>query len=245
MYEYESRIGFSRCDVYKRLTLAGLIDMFQDCSTFQSEDIGFGFDVLEKQNLAWVINYWELDVEELPHLCDRVIVGTFPYDINTFFAYRNFYMKDDEGRFIVKANTFWTLLDMKKCIPARIGNDLRYAYELETKLDMNYSSRKVEIPTGEDVKTVIGDRIIISGTYLDSNNHVNNGSYVKIALEAAQKEALPETIKSLRIDYRKQAVLGDIIVPVVYISGYRTVVSLTDGADIIYSVMEIKASNKE
>ena len=50
MYEYESRIGFSRCDVYKRLTLAGLIDMFQDCSTFQSEDIGFGFDVLEKQN---------------------------------------------------------------------------------------------------------------------------------------------------------------------------------------------------
>lgn len=244
MYEYESRIGFSRCDVHKRLTIAGLIDMFQDCSTFQSEDIGFGFDVLEKQDMAWVIIYWEINVEKMPYLCDGVTVGTFPYKIDGYFAHRNFYMKDSDGELIVKANTLWTLLNMKKGTPARISKELRNAYDLGEKLDMTYSSRKVEIPEGEETAITEGERIVISPLHLDSNNHVNNGRYVKISLEAAQNAGAPEQIESLRIDYRKQAVLGDILVPKVYRCGSSTVVALTDGADIIYSVMEIKCCSQ-
>ena len=57
MYEYKKRIGFSECDTDRRLSVTALIDAFQDCSTFQSEDSGVGFDVLQKENLVWVINY--------------------------------------------------------------------------------------------------------------------------------------------------------------------------------------------
>ena len=52
--------------------VTGLIDAFQDCSTFQSEDAHVGFDVLEAMNLVWVVNYWEVQIEKLPKLCDRV-----------------------------------------------------------------------------------------------------------------------------------------------------------------------------
>lgn len=239
MYEYESRIGFSQCDANKRITMAGIIDMFQDCSTFQSEDIGFGFDVLEKQNMAWVIINWELNVLSLPHLCDRVTVGTYPYDIKGFFARRNFYMKNDKGEIIIKANTLWTLLDMEKMTPVKIWKELKDAYVIEEKLDMTYSSRKVEIPEGEGISLQRGEKVIIAPHHLDSNKHVNNGQYVKIALEAAEKDSEEMEFDSLRIDYRKQAVLGDEIVPLVYRSDRKTVVALTDGADEIYSVMEI------
>ena len=44
MYEYDIRVGYSRVDEEKKLSIAGLIDLFQDCSTFQSEDLGIGFD---------------------------------------------------------------------------------------------------------------------------------------------------------------------------------------------------------
>ena len=47
MYEYDKRIGFSECGTDRRLTITALIDAFQDCSTFQSEDSGVGFDVLK------------------------------------------------------------------------------------------------------------------------------------------------------------------------------------------------------
>jgi len=100
MYEYKNRIGFSQCDYKKRLMLSELIDIFQDCSTFQSEDVGAGFDFLTEKGLAWVINYWELDIERLPMLCEWVTVGTFPYGMRGFLADRNFYLKDEEGNWL-------------------------------------------------------------------------------------------------------------------------------------------------
>ena len=40
MYTFESRVRFSEADHTELLTLPGLVNYFQDCSTFQSEDIG-------------------------------------------------------------------------------------------------------------------------------------------------------------------------------------------------------------
>ena len=39
MYQFQSRIRYSEVDSEGRLTMASLINYFQDCSTFQSEDL--------------------------------------------------------------------------------------------------------------------------------------------------------------------------------------------------------------
>jgi hypothetical protein len=51
-------------------------------------------------------------------------------------------------------------------------------------------------------------------------------------------EAEEETVSSLRIDYRKQAVLNDMIFPVVYENGNEKVVSLNDSEGKAYSVSQ-------
>ena len=102
-YEYSDRISFSRCDINNRLSITSLIDAFQDASIFQSEDAGVGMEMLRSHSLLWVLNYWEIEVERLPGLCDRVTVGTYPYGFKSFMGYRNFYLKDEEGNYIVKA----------------------------------------------------------------------------------------------------------------------------------------------
>ena len=43
--EYDS----SEADHTELLTLPGLVNYFQDCSTFQSEDIGYGRGITEKK----------------------------------------------------------------------------------------------------------------------------------------------------------------------------------------------------
>ena len=40
MYEFNSRVRYSEIDHHGTLTLPALINYFQDCSTFQSEDCG-------------------------------------------------------------------------------------------------------------------------------------------------------------------------------------------------------------
>ncbi|MBP5310150.1 MAG: acyl-[acyl-carrier-protein] thioesterase [Lachnospiraceae bacterium] len=235
MYEYKIRIGFSDCDTNKTFTLTSLIDAFQDCSTFQSEDLGVGFDVLTQNNLVWVINYWELNILRLPKLCDYVTVGTYPYDFKGCFGFRNFYMKDEKDEYIVKANSMWTLVDTISSRPSKAPQFISQAYELEQKLDMTYNPRKVLIPESNDVLTLEKDPIHIQLHHLDSNHHVNNGQYVKLAMSALGEE---ENIASLRIDYRKQAHLGDTIYPVVYKTDNKSIVALYDENKSAFSVAE-------
>lgn len=51
-YSFESRVRYSECDETGRLSLVSTIDYLQDCSTFQSEELGQGFASLEARHLA-------------------------------------------------------------------------------------------------------------------------------------------------------------------------------------------------
>ena len=52
MYEFDSRVRYSEIDHTGNMTLPALINYFQDCSTFQSEDIGLGTEVLKAKKKA-------------------------------------------------------------------------------------------------------------------------------------------------------------------------------------------------
>ena len=79
MYSFDSRIRYSECDSQARLTLAALMNYFQDASTFQSEILGVGGEYLQENNLVWVLSSWQIVVDRYPRLCEEVEIGTFPY----------------------------------------------------------------------------------------------------------------------------------------------------------------------
>ncbi len=56
MYTFKSRIRYSEVDSEAKLTLESLIDYFQDCSTFQTQDGPASMEYLRKENMAWVLN---------------------------------------------------------------------------------------------------------------------------------------------------------------------------------------------
>ena len=74
MYTFESRIRYSETDSEGKLTMASLIDYFQDVTIFQSEDIGKGVDYLKEQHLVWVLSAWQIVVERYPKLCEKVTI---------------------------------------------------------------------------------------------------------------------------------------------------------------------------
>ena len=46
MYSFESRIRYSEVDQNQELSVTGIINYLQDCSTFQSEDLNLGITYL-------------------------------------------------------------------------------------------------------------------------------------------------------------------------------------------------------
>ena len=237
MYSFDTRVGFSRTDSNRIMTIEAIVDCFQDCSCFQSEHLGIGFDYLDSLNMVWILNSWQIEIKEYPHFYDKIKVATFPYDFRGFFGYRNFFIENESGEKIVIANSVWTLMDWEKMCPTRLTPLIMERYQKEERLPMNYESRKIILPKEGEAKIVRRESIQIKKYHLDSNPHVNNGQYIRIALESLEKEI---KIKNLRADYRKQALLNDYVVPLIYEKNGVYTIALCDEEDRPYALIEVE-----
>ena len=235
MYTFKDRVRYSETDKDKNLTLIGVLNYFQDCSTFQSEDLGVGLDYLRSMGCFWVLNYWQIDVYELPKLCDEITIGTLPYSCGGFLGHRNFFMDDAKGKRLAEAYTLWTYLNIETSKPSHVPDEVRNAYGNDEKLDMEYEPRKISFP--KDSKTDTLEPFRVEPWHLDANEHVNNGQYVQMAFERLRPSF---RIDRLRAEYRMQAKLGDMIYPVSYISNGYSAISLNDNEGNAYSVVEFK-----
>lgn len=231
MYQFQSRIRYSEVDSEGRLTMASLINYFQDCSTFQSEDLGVGVEYLKNTHQVWVLCAWQIVVERYPMLGENVVIGTSPYELRGFMAQRNFAMLDEQGKYIAKANSLWTLLNTETGRPASVPELMLERYRLEAKLEMEYASRKIAIPEGG----VRQEPIIVRKHHLDTNHHVNNQKYIDMAMDF-----LPEdfVIRQVRAEYKKQAFLDDVLIPCVVSDGDRVIVTLSDEGGVLYTTVE-------
>ena len=231
MYTWDSRVRFSEIGEDKRLTLDGILNYFQDSSTFHSEDIGNGMEVVEGLKRVWVLSSWQIVVNEYPKIAERIKLGTWPYDFNRFFGGRNFIMYGEDGRVLAYANSLWTYLNSENGRPVRVEEEVVSKYQLEPKYDMKYADRKITLPEEMEEKESFPVEIY----HLDTNHHVNNGQYVKMAGAYLPKGF---EIAQMRAEYKKSALLGDMIYPKVAVEADKVVVSLDDEAGNAFTVVE-------
>lgn len=231
MYSFQTKVRYSETDETGRMRLDAMVDYFQDCSVFHSESLGLGIGYLKERTLAWVLNAWQIVIETYPRFCDELTVATFPYAFKGFIGYRNFYMENQNGEKIVQANSIWSLVDISQMRPVKPDKEMEEKYTVEPKLDMEYAPRKIELPAS----CTREQEILVKAHHLDSNNHVNNAQYIRMAMDyiPAGKE-----IRTLRAEYKKQAVLGDVMIPFIGSKDGKCVAALCDTDEKPYAVIE-------
>ena len=234
MYTWNSRVRFSEIGEDKRLTLDGILNYFQDSSTFHSEDIGNGMEAVESMKRVWVLSSWQIVVNEYPKIGEQIKLGTWPYDFNRFFGGRNFIMYGDDGRVLAYANSLWTYLNSENGRPARVDERIPELYTLEPKYEMEYADRKIALPEEMEEKNSFPVEVY----HLDTNHHVNNGQYVKMAGAYLPKGF---EIAQMRAEYKKSALLGDIIFPKISVDDKKVIVSLGDQDGNAYTIVEFSA----
>ncbi len=236
MYSFPGRIRYSECDEQGRLGLLSLLNYFQDCSTFQSEDLGVGLDYLRENDLVWVLSSWQIAVDRYPRCGERVETGTAPYEFKGCFGYRNFWMRTGEGETLARANSLWTLLYISTMMPARPPKRMLEVYQVEPRLEMDYAGRKIQPAQGGTE----GEPITVCRHHLDTNCHVNNGQYVDMAMNLLPMDF---AVSQLRAEYKMQAHLGDVLIPYVVSEPGKYVISLRDGEGKPYVNLEFAGRN--
>jgi len=240
MFTFESRVRYSETDENKLLTVPKLIDYFQDCSTFQSEDLGVGLSYMEQIQMVWVVASWQLEIKRLPHLGERIVIGTLPYAFKAFLGYRNFCMMTEEGEVLCVANSLWSLLSTQTGKPVNAPKDMMERYPIEEKLEMQYAGRKITLSADRCRQ----EAFVVEQQHVDANHHVNNGQYVSMAAKFLPL-GFEEQVKSLRVEYKMQAYLGDVLVPAIWMDNDTCVISLEDQQGKPYAVVEFSKADSQ
>lgn len=231
-FEFEARVRYSEVDHQGRLTLPALVNYFQDCSTFQSEVLGVGMAWLKSEQKAWVLSHWQIVVDRYPELCEEIAVGTFAYKFRGLMANRNFYMKDGAGRIIARADSSWVFMDLAKGKPAKPAPEHVERYGLGAPLEMPPEVHRVSVPEGAEEH----EPFAVLRSMIDTNEHVNNCQYIQMATELLPRDIEPRIV---RVDYRRAAVLGDVVHPFVAQEPDRYVVDLRDAAGGQFVAVEL------
>lgn len=270
MYTFQSRVRYSEVTKEQTLDLYAILNYFQDCSNFQSADLGVGVQYLTERSRAWLLSAWQVEIKHLPRLFDPITIGTWPYDFKGIYGYRNFILYNEaHGHEIAAcANSIWFLVDTKNGKPLRITDEDSAPYALEPAYPMEYAPRKIVLPeyrkscqnlpvpgthitTPKDQTTPDAQTqptacslppVTVTKMFLDTNNHVNNSQYVRIAQACLAEEFLPGSsqICRMRAEYRRAAVLNDIIYPSLLScdNPRRCYVNLNDADGNAYAIVE-------
>lgn len=233
MYSFDSMIRYSETDKNEKLSVTGLVNYFQDCSSFHSETLHIGADELAEAHRAWVLSSWQIVIKRMPRILDYVKVSTWPYDFERFYGNRNFTLVDKNGEAIAYANSLWVFINTDTGRPTSPESEFKDAYILEEKYQgMDYEGRKIFAPD----KMIKQENFRVRKCNLDTYNHVNNGQYIRMA-----EEYLPEEFEvgQIRAEYKVSALYEDVICPYIQAEdGERFVVDLQNESGKTFALVE-------
>jgi len=231
MFKFNSCVRYSECNKDLDMTINGLVNYFQDTSTFQSESLKVGMEYLKQNKIAWVLSYWHIVIERMPKLGEKISVSTWPYELSGFMAHRNFVMKDSLEEVTAYANSLWSFVDVEKGKIKRIDDLQKELYKTKEAYPMDKINRKIDIPIELEKKK----QFEVEKFFIDSNGHVNNEKYIQFALNYLVEE---DIIREIRVEYKKQAKLGDVICPFYGEYNNKKLVVLKDENSKIYATVE-------
>lgn len=216
MYSFSSRVRYSEVDESGTLSIYALLNYLQDCSLFQSHELGVGFEHALEVHRRWLLAAWEVEIGRLPYFADEIVVSTWASGFDSLYAHRNFTVVDAaSAATLVRADSLWFMYDDALGRPIRPPAEEVEPYQgdldHDRPLDMPPIHRRIRVESaGEPMAS-----LTVTAAHIDTNHHVNNAQYVAMAL-GVLPEGTDARVTRLDVQYRRAAVLGDVVCPVVH-----------------------------
>ncbi len=192
------------------LTPWGLQNFFQEAACLDADNLGFGFEALTPQHIAWVLTKLQISFSK-PLKCKSVKVKTWVVGYTKITSRRDFIMYDQDGVELAKGTTEWVIIDLISRRLTRIPQfilDGHPSTPAEPAMEQNF----LRAPSFESQQPVNTCQIQTRLEDLDVNNHVNNQHFTSWSLQATPKEILDnKNITDLIVYFKKEISFGDTI----------------------------------
>ncbi|MBQ7413571.1 MAG: hypothetical protein IJV07_04805 [Alphaproteobacteria bacterium] len=201
------------CDADNRLKISALFNHLQETSENFANAGQFGYETLNTSGKTWMIRNYDLQIDQLPVIRDKVRMDVEIEKLNRFRStFRNRLLSKDGLKCLVDSVCQFVLLDkithkplhIKKTVPQvpaeeKLGPDGRIVFD--------------DMPDFEAGVKVSENRRTVAYEHIDFNQHMNNSYYSVFALEgvaSAIRQAYD--VRRIRVSYNMPAEQGDEII---------------------------------
>lgn len=175
------KIPFYECNVNNRISIPMLINILILASEHQNEELGVDqVFLINHYGIGWVVTSYSIHINELPRKDSVVEMSTRGTQYNRYFAFREFWLHDQDGNELVKVESIWVLMD----------EEARKITSINDRVIAPYGSEKVRrVPKLPRPDRIQPDTKVTSKEYqvrwsdIDFNGHVNNSRYPEWMLD--------------------------------------------------------------
>ena len=141
---------------------------------------------------------------------------------------------DIPSTLVAEAQSLWFFVNTSTLTPAKPDERFvtPYLNQRAPSIDMPAMPRKIAV-VGEGEPR---DRLLITSHFIDTNGHVNNAHYIDIARGVLPSDTC---VRELFVQYKKAALMGNVICPIVYRADGEYVVRLADESGADYAVVKV------
>lgn len=186
-----------------------ILEIFENIGTHHSDIAGYGPNDMRETGVSWVLLDWKLQVLKRPQYGQIVNVNTWGRNMKRAYTYRDFEMYDEQNNLCVIGTSKWALVNVNTGKIARINEEVIKKYQIEEKNVFNIEELvKLKVPETYSLEI----EYKVCRRDIDLNGHMHNLYYLDLAYEVLPQEVYEKRpFNSVRIQYKKEVKLGDII----------------------------------
>lgn len=213
MFSLNYKVTTSNCNRGGGLKLYSALQMMQDCSEMWIDSEPEVKAYFRDHHMAQLLASRQVEILRVPHYKEDLTVTTSVFGMESVFGFRNTVILDGKGKPCYLTWSTGAFVDKVSGKLAKVPEEIIAAMRLEDKVRMEYKNRRIILPK---IVPEIHAGIKVMRNDIDYNQHTNNANYVRMALEL-----LPENfvVRSMRVEYKIPAKLGDVLVPEVINAG--------------------------
>ncbi|HET6872902.1 MAG TPA: acyl-ACP thioesterase domain-containing protein [Sporolactobacillaceae bacterium] len=196
-------------DFTKELKLSTLFSYFQDTASLASEALGCGIETLkETHGVAWVLTRIYVEILRHPILDEVITIETWPLEPGKLEFDRDFFVRDANGKVIIKAVSKWVIMDLKE-------RKLKRSDAIGIHYPVDTAERAIEgkLRKLKDFghPEVVYNKVI-GYSDIDFNGHLNNSRFVDYIMDCFSiEDHKTQTIHTLDLNFIQEALPGESI----------------------------------
>jgi acyl-ACP thioesterase len=207
-FHNETMIYFSQCTPNKVLSLGELLRLTSDTAVEDFAERNMSREQLAEKGVAILVSRVSFRIHRIPQENEKIIIHTHEEKSEPLQFVRAYDINSQDGEKLVSGISSWLLVDVNahRIMPIKKFDEMkmREPTTLTNEHDcLPYG--KIKLP--EDLS--LFDERVIKYSDLDSNGHTTNSRYGSFVADALPPEFRNISFKDFRLNYAKEAMLGE------------------------------------